>query len=136
MPYMVESLNGGPGLAPDVFGGSQMQHDIYFPIYDYSQGTETISYISSGFYPVVEGPGASGVWAGQQDGIMIDYETYYIVMPETEADADGRPYGATVTTQMPAEDNTVIELYVPAETDGGDKAILDIKYEGPFGYSL
>lgn len=132
-PFMVEELNGGPGLAPNVYNN---MNDIYFPIYDYSQGTETISYISSGFYPVVEGPGASGVLAGMQYYIAPNYEYYYIQMPESEADADGRPYGATVTTQMPEADHNVIELYVPAVSATGQKVYLDLKYEGMFGYSM
>lgn len=133
LPYMIETLDGGPGLAPNVFNNL---NDIYFPIYDYSQGTETISYISSGFYPVVEGPGASGILAGNMYYIAPNYEYYYIQMPETEADANGRPYGATVTTQMPEADHNVIELYVPAVSATGQKAYLDLKYEGVFGYSL
>ena len=133
LPYMIETLNDGPGLAPNVFNNL---NDIYFPIYDYSQGTETISYISSGFYPVVEGPGASGVLAGNTYYIAAGDGYYYIQMPETEADANGRPYGATVTTQMPAADHNVIELYVPAVSATGQKVYLDLKYEGVFGYSL
>lgn len=133
LPYMIETLDGGPGLAPNVFNNL---NDIYFPIYDYSQGTETISYISSGFYPVVEGPGASGVLAGNTYYIAAGDGYYYIQMPETEADANGRPYGATVTTQMPEADHNVIELYVPAESAIGQKVYLDLKYEGVFGYSL
>lgn len=132
LPFMIEELNGGPGLALNVFNNL---NDIYFPIYDYSQGTETINYISSGFYPVVEGPGASGVLAGmQQYYIAPEGEYYYIQMPETEADANGRPYGATVTTQMPEADHNVIELYVPAVSQTGQKVYLDLKYEGVFGY--
>lgn len=133
LPYMIETLDGGPGLAPNVFNNL---NDIYFPIYDYSQGTETINYISSGFYPVVEGPGASGILAGERYYIAPNYEYHYIQMPETEADANGRPYGATVTTQMPEADHNVIELYVPAVSATGQKVYLDLKYEGMFGYSL
>ena len=121
--------------------------------YDYaSYGCESYSYLTGHHYPLVAGsfnemvlPTVSCLMVDPgYTNFGIGETTYYPIVPETEVDAEGNPYGVTVTTMVPqGTDLNLLEFNIPAVTEldaegnpVGEVVIIKGSYMGSLQYVL
>ena len=116
--------------------------------YDFqSYGCESYSYLTAHetVYPLVAGsvnegnlPSVSCVLVDPgYTNFYIGEKSYYPVVPESETDADGNPYGVWVFTLCgDGQDLNMLSFYLPAVDDKGNPAVIQGSYTGPLGYEL
>ena len=121
--------------------------------YDFAQfGCESYSYLTGHHYPLAAGsfnemtfPTVSCLMVDPgYTNFTIGEVTYYPIVPESATDADGNPYGVTVTTMVPqGQDLNLLDFNVPAvkEVDDagnpvGEVVIIKGQYMGPLQYVL
>lgn len=109
-------------------------------------GCETFTYLTDGLYSVVAGSVDSMTFPQEGKCLVADPgyvnftigdKTYFPVVPETEADAEGNPYGVTVTTAAGAgQDLNLLEFNLPAVDEEGNSVVIKGSYLGELGYTL
>ena len=121
--------------------------------YDFAaSGCESYSYLTGHHYPLVAGsfnemvlPTVSCLMVDPgYTNFMIGEVVYYPIVPEVAADAEGNPYGVSVTTLVPeGQDLNLLEFNIPAVTEldaegkpVGEVVIIKGSYVGPLQYQL
>ena len=121
--------------------------------YDFASfGCETYSYLTGHHYPLAKGsfnemqfPTTSCLMVDPgYTNFGIGEVTYYPIVPETEVDAEGNPYGVTVTTMVPSgSDLNLLEFNIPAVTElddegnpVGEVVVIKGSYMGSLQYQL
>ena len=121
--------------------------------YDFASfGCESYSYLTGHHYPLVAGsfnemvlPTVSCLMVDPgYTNFGIGETTYYPIVPETAVDAEGNPYGVTVTTMVPqGTDLNLLEFNIPAVTEldaegnpVGEVVIIKGSYMGSLQYVL
>ena len=115
---------------------------------DFSGDPLQYAYLKEGFYPIVAGSFENMQWPTVSSLVAMepDFCNFYVysedmiytpVVPATEADAEGNPYGVTVvaspaTTGM---DMSYLEFNVPVVDQNGKSAVVKGYYCGPIGYN-
>lgn len=89
------------------------------------------------FYPIMSEPMGNCLCVASSEYALfyIGGKAYYPVMPETEKDANGRPYGVQVMTMMPETDMNLLTFYIPAEDEQRNKVVIDGHILCAFGYT-
>ena len=121
--------------------------------YDFASfGCESYSYLTGHHYPLVKGS-FNEMNLPQTSCLMVDpgytnfgigEVTYYPIVPESATDAEGNPYGVTVTTMVPSgQDLNLLEFNIPAvkelDAEGnpvGEVVIIKGQYMGSLQYQL
>ena len=121
--------------------------------YDFASfGCESYSYLTGHHYPLVKGSFNEMVLP-QTSCLMVDpgytnfgigEVTYYPIVPESATDAEGNPYGVTVTTMVPSgQDLNLLEFNIPAVTEldaegnpVGEVVVIKGQYMGSLQYQL
>ena len=135
---------GSPGHLAYIASASGIMAQLL--MIDYSVPVEQYSYLNAGIYPVVAGSIDMGNIPAQtclvaDPGYCNFFDantgkTYYPVVPETEVDADGMPYGVMLeySPAMTGQDLNYFVLNIPVVDDDGNSAVIQGAYMGPLGY--
>ena len=121
--------------------------------YDFASfGCESYSYLTGHHYPLAKGsfnemqfPTTSCLMVDPgYTNFGIGEVTYYPIVPESATDAEGNPYGVTVTTMVPqGTDLNLLEFNIPAVTElddegnpVGEVVVIKGQYMGSLQYQL
>lgn len=121
--------------------------------YDFASfGCESYSYLTGHHYPLAKGsfnemqfPTTSCLMVDPgYTNFGIGEATYYPIVPESATDAEGNPYGVTVTTMVPSgQDLNLLEFNIPAvkelDDEGnpvGEVVVIKGQYMGSLQYQL
>ena len=121
--------------------------------YDFASfGCESYSYLTGHHYPLAKGsfnemqfPTTSCLMVDPgYTNFGIGEVTYYPIVPESATDAEGNPYGVTVTTMVPSgQDLNLLEFNIPAvkelDDEGnpvGEVVVIKGQYMGSLQYQL
>ena len=121
--------------------------------YDFASfGCESYSYLTGHHYPLAKGsfnemqfPTTSCLMVDPgYTNFGIGEATYYPIVPESATDAEGNPYGVTVTTMVPqGTDLNLLEFNIPAVTEldaegnpAGEVVVIKGQYMGSLQYQL
>lgn len=109
--------------------------------YDYQQaGCTDFTYLTAHHYPIVGGydmPEVSCLWnEPSMSCFTFNDEYWYPIVPESETDAEGMPYGVTIYwTGMPDADIVVMDFNIPVEDDYGNVAVVKGGISCALGYT-
>lgn len=150
MSMMDYGSKPGQYIMIDAYGedGETLEYSAKLIMFDYDYadfGCTSYSYLTGHHYPVVAGsldmgplPTTSALMADPgYTNFTVKGKTYFPVVPTAEADAEGNPYGVTVTTMVPyGQDLNMLEFNLPVIDEDNNEYVLVGSYIGPVGYQL
>lgn len=112
-------------------------------LYDLTDFPNYAGYLTNGVYPSLTGsydkgelPEASCLLADPSLTYYEDATGTYTVLGNLGADEDENPYGVTIMTVMPDQDNNLLSINIPVQGADGKISIVRGEYIGPLGYQV